>query len=345
MPEEFRGEKILGFRPLAGSYVNNGTFREEFMSSFQKFKQSHWYGLLLLALIAFLFWAIFKILAPQTFGDFDKLQTYLKTALYYAVGGCGLYFICVMGPFDMSVGANIVLSSVLAVNMSERFGYAGLLIAPMISGVLVGLLNGLVYIKLRISSLIVTAGLSLVYEALSIFATNGKEAILAPSYRAFGDYPGNLILALAAFFLCGFILKYTKIGTYTYAIGSNEVVAKNMGVNVDKYKVVAFVLCGFFVGVEAILTISYGTSMTSASNLASMSRNFPPLMGTFFGLAFKKYGHPVIAIVVGEFIIQLLFQGFVALGAPTTVQNIVTGIVLLAIVTLTIKPVKGAVVK
>ena len=69
------------------------------------------------------------------------------------------------------------------------------------------------------------------------------------------------------------------------------------------------------------------------------------LMGTFFGLAFKKYGHPVIAIVVGEFIIQLLFQGFVALGAPTTVQNIVTGIVLLAIVTMTIKPVKGAVVK
>ena len=315
------------------------------MGSFQKFKQSHWYGLVLLALIAFLFWAIFKILAPQTFGDFDKLQTYLKTALYYAVGGCGLYFICVMGPFDMSVGANIVLSSVLAVNMSERFGYAGLLLAPMISGVLVGLLNGLVYIKLRISSLIVTAGLSLVYEALSIFATNGKEAILSAQYRAFGDYPGNLILALFAFFLCGFILKYTKIGTYTYAIGSNEVVARNMGVNVDKYKVVAFVLCGFFVGVEAILTLSCGKYMTSASNLASMSRNFPPLMGTFFGLAFKKYGHPVIAIVVGEFIIQLLFQGFVALGAPTTVQNIVTGIVLLAIVTLTIKPVKGAVVK
>ncbi len=315
------------------------------MSKLQEFKKSHWYGLVLLALLTFLFWAFFKILAPQTFGDYNKLQTYLKTALYYAVGGCGLYFICVMGPFDMSVGANIVLSSVLAVNMSERFGYAGLLIAPMISGVLVGLLNGLVYIKLRISSLIVTAGLSLVYEALSIYATNGKEAILAPQYRVFGDYPGNLILALAAFFLCGFILKYTKIGTYTYAIGSNEVVAKNMGVNVDKYKVVAFVLCGFFVGIEAILTISYGTSMTSASNLASMSRNFPPLMGTFFGLAFKRYGHPVIAIVVGEFIIQLLFQGFVALGAPTTVQNIVTGVVLLAIVTMTIKPVKAAVVK
>ncbi len=315
------------------------------MSNFKKFKQSTAYGLLILLVMAVVFWAVFKILAPETFGDFDRMLTYLKTALYYAVGGCGLYFICVMGPFDMSIGSNIVLSSVIAVTMSEKFGYVGLLIAPIICGALLGFINGIVYIKFRISSLIVTSGLALVYEALSIYATNGKEAILATEYRAFGDYPGNLVLALIAFFLCGFILKYTKIGTYTYAIGSNEVVAKNMGVNVDKYKVVAFTLCGLFVGIESVLTISYGTSMTSASNLSSMSRNFPPLMGTFFGLAFKKYGHPVIAIVVGEFIIQMLFQGFVALGAPTTVQNIVTGIVLLAIVTLTIKPVKGAVVK
>ena len=93
------------------------------------------------------------------------------------------------------------------------------------------------------------------------------------------------------------------------------------------------------------LTISFGTSMTSASNLSSMSRNFTPLMGTFFGLAFKKYGHPVIAIVIGEMIIQLMFNGFVALGAPTTIQNVVTGVALLVIVALTTKPVKGLVVK
>lgn len=315
------------------------------MSEFKKFKQSQWYGIVLLILMVVIFWAVFKLLAPQTFGSLGKMSTYLKTALIYSVGGCGLYFICVMGPFDFSIGANIVLSSVIAVTLSQRFGYLGLILGPIISGTLVGIVNGLVYIRLHISSLIVTVGLSLVYEALSVFATNGKEAILGTSLRGFGDYPANIILAIIAYLICGFILKYTKIGTYTYAIGSNEVVAKNMGINVNKYKVVAFTLCGFFVGIQSILTISYGTSMTSASNLSSMSRNFTPLMGTFFGLAFKKYGHPVLAIVIGEFIISLMFNGFVALGAPTTIQNVVTGIALLAIVTLTTKPVKGAVVK
>ncbi len=311
----------------------------------KKFKESQWYGIIILVIMTILFWAVFKILAPTTFGSPDKVLQYIKTAFIYAVGGCGLYFICVMGPFDFSIGANIVLSSVIAVTASQHLGYAGLIIAPLISGTIVGLINGIVYMKLQISSLIVTVGLSLIYEALAIFATNGKEAILDKSLRAFGDYPWNIILALMAYFICGFILKYTKIGTYTYAIGSNEVVAKNMGVDVRKYKIMAFTLCGFFVGIQSILTISYGTSMTSASNLASMSRNFTPLMGTFFGLAFRKYGHPIVAIVMGEIIISLMFNGFVALGAPITIQNVITGIALLLIVTLTTKPVKGMVVK
>ena len=166
---------------------------------------------------------------------------------------------------DMSVGANIVLSSIIACNASVKFGYAGLIIAPLICGTIIGLINGIVYIKLHISSLIVTCALSLIYEALSVYTTNGKNVILSTEYRAFGDYPVNLILALIAYFLCAFILKYTKIGIYTYAIGSNEVVAKNMGVNVSKYKIVAFTLAEFF-----------------------------------FGLAFKKYGHRVVAIVIGE---------------------------------------------
>lgn len=311
----------------------------------KKFKESQWYGIVILVLMAILFWSVFKVLRPDTFGSPDKVLQYIKTAFIYAIGGCGLYFICVMGPFDFSVGANIVLSAVVAVTASKYFGYAGLIIAPLLCGTLVGLCNGIVYMKLQISSLIVTVGLSLIYEALAIFATNGKEAVLDKNLRAFGDYPWNIVLAFSAYLICGFILRYTKFGTYVYAIGSNEVVARNMGVNVKKYKILAFTVCGFFVGIQSILTISYGTSMTSASNLASMSRNFTPLMGTFFGLAFRKYGHPIVAIVIGEIIISLMFNGFVALGAPITIQNVITGIALLAIVTMTTKPVKGLVVK
>lgn len=333
---------------LAGS-IKSGGGQMNFKSITEKVKASKYYssyfGLILLLLLAVIVWGVFKIIAPGNFGAPGQLVSYLQSSLIYAVGGCGLYFICVMGLFDFSIGANIVLSSILACSFSAQFGYAGLIIVPIICGTLIGLVNGLVYIKLRIPSMIVTVGLALIYESLSVFATQGQEQILNSSYSAFGAYPANLILALCAFFLAGLIIKYTKIGTYTYAIGSNEFVAKNMGVKVNRYKVVAFVLCGLFVGIMSILTISYGTSMTAATGMSSMSRNFMPLMGTFFGLAFRKYGRPITSIVIGEFIISLIFNGFVAIGAPSTIQNVVTGAALLAIVMLTTKPVKGAVVK
>ena len=157
--------------------------------------------------------------------------------------------------------------------------------------------------------------------------------------------PGDIILAIAAFIVAYVFLNYTKIGTYTYAIGSNEFVAKNMGINVNKYKVLAFILSGGFLGIMAVLTISYGSSMVAVTGMASMSRNFIPTMGCFFGVAFKKYGIPLQAIIIGEFIINIIFFGFIALGAPTAIQDVITGFALLIIITVTTKINKGEIVK
>ena len=299
------------------------------MELLKKVRQSQWYGVGLLLIVTTLCWILFKIMCPDTFGAPDQMLTYLQTGLIYAVGGCGLYFIVVMGLWDFSIGSVLVLSCLLSIGFSQMFGIAGLVIAPILCGVLLGAANGFAYITLRIPSLIVTVGLSLIYESLSVFASNWAGTRLLAEYKLFGSYPWNLILAVAAFCICAFILKYTKIGTYVNAIGANEATAKNMGVNVDAYKFLAFVLCSMFVGIMAILYIGYGTAQT-------------PMTGM---LAFKKYGHPVASIVIGEFIIAMMFAGFVALGMPVTVNNIVTGATLLCIVFITTKRIKGAVVK
>ncbi|MGI6756230.1 MAG: ABC transporter permease [Atopobiaceae bacterium] len=315
------------------------------MGALAKLKQNSWYGVGLLLVITVLCWVIFKVLCPTTFGAPDQMLTYVQTAIIYAIGGCGLYFIVVMGLWDFSVGSILVLACLLSIGFSESFGFAGLLIAPVLCGAILGAANGLAYIKLRIPSLIVTVGLSLIYESLAVFAADWAGTRLSDTYKLFGSYPWNLVIAIAAFVLCWFILTYTKLGTYVNAIGANELTAKNMGVNVDKYKFLAFVLCSMFVGIMAILYIGYGTAQTPMTGMLSQSLNFKPLMGTFFALAFKKYGHPVISIVIGEFIISMMFAGFVALGMPVTINNVITGLTLLIIVCITTKRIKGAVVK
>lgn len=312
---------------------------------FNKLKSSRYYGFLLLLVMVLFFYGVFKILTPDNFGSASNLYTYLQSSIIYAVGGCGLYFICVMGLFDFAVGSNIVLSSIVGVILSKQFGYPGFVLGCLGCGALIGLLIGILYNKLNVPSMIVTVGLMMIFESIAVYIAAGEKQTLAENLRFFSGAPGNIILALLAFALMYFILNYTKIGTYCNAIGSNEFVAKNMGINVEKYKLIGYVLLHFFVGIMAILSVSYGTTMTALTGMSTMSRNFQPLMGTFFGLAFRKYGQPITAIIVGEFIISLIFNGFVALGAPTTIQNVITGASLLIIVTLTARGPKGSVVK
>ncbi|MBP3753481.1 MAG: ABC transporter permease [Lachnospiraceae bacterium] len=304
-------------------------------------------GYILLILLVLISWGIFKVITPDNFGSPKNLLSYFEASLLAAVGAVGFYFVMVMGMFDFSIGANIMLSAIVGCVFANRFGlgYFGLVAGAIATGALVGLINGTFYVKLRIPSMIVTTGLALIYESVANFIAGGVEQTLPSGLRAFGQMPGNLILAILAFALAYLILNYTKIGTYTYAIGSNEFVAKNMGINVNLYKVLAFIISGAFLGIMAVLTISYGSSMVAVTGMASMSRNFVPTMGCFFGLAFKKYGMPIPAIIIGEFVINIIFFGFIALGAPTAVQDVITGLALLIIVTMTTNVAKGEIVK
>ena len=311
----------------------------------RSFRNSRMFGFMILAAMVLFFYAVFKILTPSNFGSPANIYSYFQSSIIYSVGGCGLYFIVVMGLFDFAVGANIVLSSIVGVILSEKLGYFGFIVGCLGCGTLIGILIGILYNQLNVPSMIVTVGLMLVLESIAVFVAGGVKHTLAPSLRFFSGAPGNIILAFFAFVLMWLILNYTKIGTYCNAIGSNEFTAKNMGINVKKYKLIGFALLHFFVGIMAILTVSYGTTMTALTGMSTMSRNFQPLMGTFFGVAFRKYGTPISAIVIGEFIIAIIFNGFVALGAPTTIQNVVTGMALLIIVTLTARGKRGSVVK
>lgn len=304
-------------------------------------------GYLVLLVLVFAAWAVFKIATPRNFGSASKMLQYFQAGLMAATGAVGFYFVMVMGMFDFSIGSNIVLSAIVGCVFATRFsqGYFGLIVGTILCGAVVGFLNGFLYVKLRIPSMIVTTGLALIYEAVANYVAAGQEQTLPSNMRFFGSMGGSIILAAIAFVVAYVLLNYTKLGTYTYAIGSNEHVAKNMGINVDKYKVLAFVVSGAFFGLEAILSIGYGSSMVAVTGMSSMSRNFIPTMGCFFGLAFKKYGMPLQAILIGEFFVNIIFFGFIALGAPTAIQDVITGLALLVIITLTTKATKGEIVK
>ena len=128
-------------------------------------------GAVILAGLILVSYLIFKILRPETFGQPQQVLGYFQQCLIDSVGAVGLYFIIVMGLFDFSIGANCILCAIVGTVCMKNLGlgYPGFLIAPLICGALVGLVNGIAYIKLHIPSMIVTTGLALIYESVGYY--------------------------------------------------------------------------------------------------------------------------------------------------------------------------------
>lgn len=86
-------------------------------------------GYIILLGLVVISWAIFKILTPHNFGSFSNMLNYFQASLIATVGAVGFYFVMVMGMFDFSIGANIMLSAIVGCVFATRFnmGYFGLI--------------------------------------------------------------------------------------------------------------------------------------------------------------------------------------------------------------------------
>ena len=302
-------------------------------------------SIITLILLPVIVYFVFLILQPTQFGSSESLYIQLQQILLPSVAACGFYFILTMGLFDFTLGSNMILASLIGCLLSVNYGYAGLILGCIIVGTVIGFANGIMYIKFKIPSIIVTIGLLIVYESVACLISPQGTVKLSNDFRMFGFAPWNFIIAIAAFGFATYLIMTTRTGIYIKAIGTNEPMAKNMGVDVSKYKVLGFVLCGFFAGICALLTISYGSSIMPVSGMGSMERNFTPIMGCFFGVAFKKYINPVIPIIIGEYVITLITTGIMTNGIDSSLKNTIAGVIMIVIVALMSKENIGKVIK
>lgn len=271
----------------------------------------------------------------------SSLMMIFKQAIIPSVAACGYFFAWIIGLFDLSMGANMILSALVGCLLSFRFGYFGLFFGCMLTGAMVGVINALVIQKLRIPSVVATVGTLIVYECIGYYITivaGGTNSLtLDSSLRAFGSYPWNIILSLVCFVIIYILYKYSRLGLYCNAIGTNQKMAEDYGINIEKWVFIASVVGGVFIGVMALMAISYGSTFTPSLNMESFKRGFTPIMGCFIGVAMKKHMNPVVAIILGEFLMYLIINGLVIMGIDASIQDCVQGLVLVIVVCLTMR--------
>jgi ribose transport system permease protein len=144
------------------------------------------------------------------------------------------------------------------------------------------------------------------------------------------SYPVLIMIAVAL--ICGFILSKTRIGRYTYAVGSNEEAARLAGIKVGQVKIVNYIICGSLAALVGIILASrMATSQPNSAIGYEMNAIAAAVIG---GASFMGGVGTVGGTVIGSFIIGILTVGLTMSGANYFMEQIVIGLVLVAAVTL-----------
>ena len=161
----------------------------------------------------------------------------------------------------------------------------------------------------------------------------GTASICIPA--SFVNYIHNKYKDVNICTVIGFPLGYSttsiKVAEAKQAIedGANEI---DMVINIGWAKEhMTFVLAGIFIGITAILQISYANSITTVSSLRSISMIFQPLMGVLIAFAIQQWCNLTLGVFISQFTLSMMFNALIALGVPSKMQDVVLGVMLIIV--------------
>lgn len=243
------------------------------LNTFKVITRQEWYG----AFVAVLVLGLFLTVASPYFLTTGNLSNILVQASVVALLAGGQTFVILTGGVDLAVGAITALAGAIAGHMMIKLGinpYVAILAALAI-GAAVGLFNGYLVAFVGIPSFIVTLGGLTLWRGLAFDATGGFDNSGMPPlirFLGYGDFlgvPMPIWIAGLFFITMAFVLSSTKLGRYVYAMGSNEMGARQVGINIRWYKLSVYVVSGLSCALGAIVLMG---RMDSSSG--KMAQNF-----------------------------------------------------------------------
>jgi len=303
-----------------------------------------------LALVAV--YLLFAAICPPEFLGFYNFKTIITQTVIIGIAAMGMTMIVVSGGIDLSVGSQIALGTVVA-GLVLNYGLGDVLAVggfqaflAAISAIAVcatcGAIIGLFSAKLKIVPFIVTLGMMQIARGVAKWLaneqtistpTNPLQTLMMvdpdPAWMVFapGVWIGILLVVITSI-----ILKYTILGRYTFAIGSNEKTALLCGIPVASYRIVIYTLGAAFAGVSSVMQYS---NLTVGDPTAAAGMELDVIAAVVIGGGSLSGGEgSAIGSIVGALIMAVLRNGSNMLGLPNYVQEIIIGTIIVGAVAL-----------
>lgn len=282
---------------------------------------------------------LFSLLS-QYFLTINNILSIVQQSAINLVIALGMSFVISTGGIDLSVGAIVALTSVIMANLINNYGIpilAGILVAFLV-GLIAGAVNGFFVGVVGLQPFIVTLASVTYLRGLALVYTSGRPIYgLSDNFtKLFAGYigivPVMVIWALAATVVCIFLMRKTRFGEYTLAIGGNEEASRLCGINVIKIKIYIYMLSGFM---SALGGMMLAARLDAAEPASGSSYELDAIAAVVLGGTSMSGGKVnMIGCVVGALILSMLANGLTLLNIQTYYQQVATGLVILLAVIL-----------
>jgi len=286
-----------------------------------------------------------------TLGNFIRL---LNLAAIPLVLSMGATFIILMGSIDLSVEGIVALTAVMVSLLvaNDISPYAiGLFSVPLaiIAGGAMGLLNGLLHVKLKTPSFMTTLGVGFAGVGIATAILGGETVRISDqtfrflSLGRFLGIPMAVWIAAAIVAVAYTIQERTRLGRWLYAIGTDEITARHAGIPIERTRILIFAVAGLFYGLGGVLLVA---QFGQGHALISQGRLFTTVTAVVVGGTALSGGvGSVLNSVIGVMIVVVLANGLVLMGVEPYVQQGVQGLLIIAAVALALDRSRLEVVK
>ncbi len=287
---------------------------------------------------------IFYLINPAFLNKYTMI-TMVQKMTPTIILGLGVTFVIASGGIDLSIGTVMIASTLLA----GMLWNAGLslelaLIAMIGFGTLFGVFNGFLVAKCKMPPFIATLGTMLMSRGISAMLFDQSSELANLNYPSgewmrdvfanTNDFPIGIVWIFGIMLVCMYLMFKSKIGRYILAIGSNEEATRLSGINVAKYKMLAYIISGVCAGIAAIFYVAYNPTITPATG---NGLELDAIAGVYVGGTSAAGGSAsVVGSVVGGVILAILSIGIAnsmqTFGISVNTQYLtyaVTGVVVL----------------
>ncbi|WP_238654140.1 ABC transporter permease [Paenibacillus piscarius] len=265
-----------------------------------------------------------------TSGAFDRIirSSVLTTIIAYAIA-----LPLSGGRWDFAPGIIIVLSGIIGSNLAIDAGGGPLLLLLLTVAVAVvlSLVEGALYLVVRVPTIIVSLGIVMVYEALSgvVFGGGGTQLYMHSGLTVFARAPWVYLVLAVIMVLFYILLGRTRFGYDTRSLAANPRLAVTMGVNEKRNIMLTYLVVGVLLGVAAVINAST-VLVSPANNLSSTALMFSSMGPVLVGLYLARFSNLPLGIFAGALGMNALSYGMVILGIDSSIQTVNLGVFIVA---------------